>query len=48
MKLPGFTVHEDIRQGNVQTPVLFHIVMHDVIKETNNASSKVKPTHRTL
>ncbi|KAJ8935859.1 hypothetical protein NQ318_015970 [Aromia moschata] len=48
MQSEQFLVMEGIRQGGVLSPVLFNLVMDDVIKETRGKTSKLYMGHRNL
>ena len=48
MESREFVVKEGLRQGGVLSPLLFNLVMDDIIKETGNKTSKLYVGHRCL
>lgn len=48
MKSQEFVVNEDLKQGGVLSPLLFNVIMDDVIQETINKMSKVYVGHKNL
>lgn len=48
MQSQEFMVNEGLRQGGVLSPVLFNLVMDDVMKETRDKTSKIYVGHRNM